>query len=229
MARFPIQGTLHLHSKTSVERVLTESNLCCRDGRNQSIVVSGDSGAGKTISAKYAMRYFATVSCSTGETSIEERVLASNPIMEVGQDQITPRQRASEPGCCLFILQRPSETPRPYGTTTAAALENTSRFCLTGGAASSGRTSEPTYWKSQELSFRYICGGHVCGSGVGLHCFVFILGLWRKELPYFLPALRLVAFTGVQSLQIRYKYRQPSSKTVAGMSMLRFFGHFRIT
>lgn len=59
-----------------------------RDERNQSIVVSGDSGAGKTISAKYAMRYFATVSCSSGETSIEERVLASNPIMEVGPKQI---------------------------------------------------------------------------------------------------------------------------------------------
>lgn len=45
--------------------------------------MSGDSGAGKTISAKYAMRYFATVSCSSKETSVEERVLASNPIMEV--------------------------------------------------------------------------------------------------------------------------------------------------
>ncbi|XP_058500889.1 unconventional myosin-Va-like [Solea solea] len=53
-----------------------------RDERNQSIIVSGESGAGKTVSAKYAMRYFATVSCSSGETSVEERVLASNPIME---------------------------------------------------------------------------------------------------------------------------------------------------
>ena len=54
----------------------------CRDERNQSIIVSGESGAGKTVSAKYAMRYFATVS-SSGETSVEDRVLASNPIMEV--------------------------------------------------------------------------------------------------------------------------------------------------
>lgn len=56
-----------------------------RDQRNQSIIVSGESGAGKTVSAKYAMRYFATVSCSFGETNVEERVLASSPIMEVGQ------------------------------------------------------------------------------------------------------------------------------------------------
>lgn len=70
----------------------------CRDERNQSIVVSGDSGAGKTISAKYAMRYFATVSCSSGESSIEERVLASNPIMEVSPDRLTQPRRTSERG-----------------------------------------------------------------------------------------------------------------------------------
>lgn len=54
-----------------------------RDERNQSIIVSGESGAGKTVSAKYAMRYFATVSGSASEANIEEKVLASNPIMEV--------------------------------------------------------------------------------------------------------------------------------------------------
>lgn len=54
-----------------------------RDGRNQSIIVSGESGAGKTVSAKYAMRYVATVSGSSRETSVEEKVLASSPIMEV--------------------------------------------------------------------------------------------------------------------------------------------------
>ncbi|XP_034032086.1 unconventional myosin-Va-like isoform X2 [Thalassophryne amazonica] len=53
-----------------------------RDERNQSIIVSGESGAGKTVSAKYAMRYFATVSSSSGGSTVEERVLASNPIME---------------------------------------------------------------------------------------------------------------------------------------------------
>ncbi|ELW69365.1 Myosin-Vb [Tupaia chinensis] len=54
-----------------------------RDEKNQSIIVSGESGAGKTVSAKYAMRYFATVGGSASETNIEEKVLASSPIMEV--------------------------------------------------------------------------------------------------------------------------------------------------
>lgn len=61
------------------------SSLFYRDERNQSIIVSGESGAGKTVSAKYAMRYFATVSGSASEANVEEKVLASNPIMEVRQ------------------------------------------------------------------------------------------------------------------------------------------------
>ena len=56
-----------------------------RDGLNQSIIVSGESGAGKTVSAKYAMRYFASVGGASTETQIEKKVLASNPIMEVEQ------------------------------------------------------------------------------------------------------------------------------------------------
>ena len=35
------------------------------------------------MSAKYAMRYFATVGGSASDTNIEEKVLASSPIMEV--------------------------------------------------------------------------------------------------------------------------------------------------
>lgn len=46
--------------------------------------MSGESGAGKTVSAKYAMRYFASVGGATTETQVEKKVLASNPIMEVG-------------------------------------------------------------------------------------------------------------------------------------------------
>ncbi|XP_062512560.1 unconventional myosin-Vb-like isoform X2 [Corticium candelabrum] len=53
-----------------------------RQGKNQSIIVSGESGAGKTESAKYTMRYFASVGGAAADTQIEKKVLASNPIME---------------------------------------------------------------------------------------------------------------------------------------------------
>ncbi|XP_077462871.1 unconventional myosin-Va [Stigmatopora argus] len=50
--------------------------------KNQSIIVSGESGSGKTVSAKFTMRYFAAVGGAAQQTSVEDKVLASNPIME---------------------------------------------------------------------------------------------------------------------------------------------------
>uniref|UniRef100_A0A8B9HF62 Myosin VAb n=1 Tax=Astyanax mexicanus TaxID=7994 RepID=A0A8B9HF62_ASTMX len=75
-----------------------------RDERNQSIIVSGESGAGKTVSAKYTMRYFATVSGSSTETSVEEKVLASSPIMEaIGNAKTTRNDNSSRFGKYIEI------------------------------------------------------------------------------------------------------------------------------
>uniref|UniRef100_A0A3Q1F1P5 Unconventional myosin-Va-like n=1 Tax=Acanthochromis polyacanthus TaxID=80966 RepID=A0A3Q1F1P5_9TELE len=75
-----------------------------RNERNQSIIVSGESGAGKTVSAKYAMRYFATVSCSSDESNVEERVLASSPIMEaIGNAKTTRNDNSSRFGKYIAI------------------------------------------------------------------------------------------------------------------------------
>ncbi|XP_056428303.1 unconventional myosin-Va isoform X1 [Hyla sarda] len=75
-----------------------------RDERNQSIIVSGESGAGKTVSAKYAMRYFATVSGSDSEANVEEKVLASNPIMEaIGNAKTTRNDNSSRFGKYIEI------------------------------------------------------------------------------------------------------------------------------
>jgi myosin-5 len=54
------------------------------------IIVSGESGAGKTVSAKYAMRYFATAGGSATETQVENKILASSPIMEVNFPLFSP-------------------------------------------------------------------------------------------------------------------------------------------
>ncbi|XP_076613934.1 unconventional myosin-Vb isoform X3 [Chaetodon auriga] len=75
-----------------------------RDERNQSIIVSGESGAGKTVSAKYAMRFFATVGGSANDTSVEEKVLASSPIMEaIGNAKTTRNDNSSRFGKYIQI------------------------------------------------------------------------------------------------------------------------------
>jgi myosin-5 len=67
--------------------------------------VSGESGAGKTVSAKYAMRYFATVGgTSQAETQVEKKVLASSPIMEaIGNAKTTRNDNSSRFGKYLEI------------------------------------------------------------------------------------------------------------------------------
>ncbi|XP_029289703.1 LOW QUALITY PROTEIN: unconventional myosin-Vc [Cottoperca gobio] len=70
-----------------------------RNHTNQSIIVSGESGAGKTVSARYAMRYFAVVSKSGSKTRVEDKVLASNPITEaIGNAKTTRNDNSSRFG-----------------------------------------------------------------------------------------------------------------------------------
>ncbi|KAK5619473.1 Unconventional myosin-Vc [Crenichthys baileyi] len=70
-----------------------------RNHKNQSIIVSGESGAGKTVSARYAMRYFAVVSRSGSKTRVEDKVLASNPITEaIGNAKTTRNDNSSRFG-----------------------------------------------------------------------------------------------------------------------------------
>ncbi|CAK7901364.1 myosin-2 [[Candida] anglica] len=87
------------------------------DGENQTIVVSGESGAGKTVSAKYIMRYFASVeedselesSIGTDHkadmSDVEKQILATNPIMEAfGNAKTTRNDNSSRFGKYLEIL-----------------------------------------------------------------------------------------------------------------------------
>ncbi|XP_036910546.1 unconventional myosin-Vc isoform X1 [Sturnira hondurensis] len=70
-----------------------------RNNKNQSIIVSGESGAGKTVSARYAMRYFAAVSKSGRNAHVEDKVLASNPITEaIGNAKTTRNDNSSRFG-----------------------------------------------------------------------------------------------------------------------------------
>ncbi|KAJ1915867.1 Myosin type-2 heavy chain 1 [Mycoemilia scoparia] len=105
-----------------------------RDNKNQTIIVSGESGAGKTMSARYIMRYFATahddssshsfgsgfghnatadmsISNSSGigsgierARSIEEQIMATNPVLEsFGNAKTTRNDNSSRFGKYLEI------------------------------------------------------------------------------------------------------------------------------
>ncbi|KAF2768695.1 hypothetical protein EJ03DRAFT_113460 [Teratosphaeria nubilosa] len=87
-----------------------------RGGKNQTIVVSGESGAGKTVSAKYIMRYFATreppeqpgarrIGRSDAMSETEEQILATNPIMEAfGNAKTTRNDNSSRFGKYIEIM-----------------------------------------------------------------------------------------------------------------------------
>ncbi|KAJ1555436.1 Myosin type-2 heavy chain 1, partial [Cladochytrium tenue] len=93
---------LEPHVPTLQFGIAEEAYRAMLAGTNQSIIVSGESGAGKTQSTKYIMRYFATVDALSkidetealmrpdavdsalegGKSDIERAVLATNPILE---------------------------------------------------------------------------------------------------------------------------------------------------
>ncbi|KHJ33963.1 putative myosin class v myosin [Erysiphe necator] len=87
-----------------------------RSGKNQTVVVSGESGAGKTVSAKYIMRYFATREPPDGPgtrtkrgsdsmSETEEQILATNPIMEsFGNAKTTRNDNSSRFGKYIEIM-----------------------------------------------------------------------------------------------------------------------------
>lgn len=59
-----------------------------RDGVNQSIIISGESGAGKTETAKIAMQYLAALG---GGGGVENEILQTNPILEAFGNAKTSR------------------------------------------------------------------------------------------------------------------------------------------
>ncbi|KAI8612433.1 P-loop containing nucleoside triphosphate hydrolase protein [Chytriomyces sp. MP71] len=108
-------------------------------GRNQSVIVSGESGAGKTQSTKYIMQYLAVVDSLTKSYDVsdirhsetEDAVLASNPILEsFGNAKTTRNDNSSRFGKFveLFFSDRDSQSVRITGAKIRTYLLERSRL-----------------------------------------------------------------------------------------------------
>uniref|UniRef100_A0A8D2N803 Myosin-7B n=1 Tax=Zonotrichia albicollis TaxID=44394 RepID=A0A8D2N803_ZONAL len=52
------------------------------DRENQSILITGESGAGKTVNTKRVIQYYATIAASGDTGSLKDQILSANPLLE---------------------------------------------------------------------------------------------------------------------------------------------------
>ena len=71
------------------------------DNESQCVIISGESGAGKTVAAKFIMGYLSKVSTGgAGAQKVKEVILQSNPLLEAFGNAKTVRNNNSSRFVC---------------------------------------------------------------------------------------------------------------------------------
>ncbi|CBZ54561.1 hypothetical protein NCLIV_049900 [Neospora caninum Liverpool] len=91
--------------------------------KSQTIIVSGESGAGKTEATKQIMRYFAAAKSGTMDLRIQNAIMAANPVLEAFGNAKTIRNNNSSRFGRFMQLDVGREGGIKYGSVVAFLLE----------------------------------------------------------------------------------------------------------
>ncbi|KAM3350511.1 hypothetical protein ACQJBY_022944 [Aegilops geniculata] len=111
---------------------LTGNRQMMNEGKSNSILVSGESGAGKTETTKLLMRYLAFLGgrSGTGGRTVEQQVLESNPVLEAfGNAKTVRNNNSSRFG--KFVELQFDKSGKISGAAIRTYLLERSRVCQT--------------------------------------------------------------------------------------------------
>lgn len=102
--------------------------------KSQTIVVSGESGAGKTETTKQLMKYFASARSGNLDARIQQAIMAANPVLEVNQGTVRALslhvavEAVFMKGEKIFVFHFCSGCQQAFGNAKTVRNNNSSRF-----------------------------------------------------------------------------------------------------